>query len=110
MAGFKCRCEYIFCSLHRHSDKHNCTFDYKAHSRAELTKANPTVVADKIEKVIYFFPAVANLFTFLRFEVYKNTKLYHGTLFEIKMHIAFRFQFQKNFETFIPRSGVHLAV
>lgn len=51
VAGFKCRCEYIFCSLHRHSDKHNCTFDYKAHSRAELTKANPTVVADKIEKI-----------------------------------------------------------
>ncbi|CAL6302736.1 unnamed protein product [Bathycoccus prasinos] len=52
VAGFKCRCEYVFCSLHRHSDKHNCTFDYKAHSRAELTKANPAVVADKIEKVI----------------------------------------------------------
>jgi AN1-type zinc finger protein 5/6 len=52
LAGFKCRCEYVFCSLHRQSDKHNCTFDYKAHGRDVLTKANPAVIADKVEKVL----------------------------------------------------------
>ncbi len=30
LLGFKCKCSYVYCSRHRHSDQHNCTFDYKA--------------------------------------------------------------------------------
>jgi hypothetical protein len=51
LLGFKCRCSYIFCSLHRHSDKHPCTFDYKAEQREKLTKANPVVIASKVPPI-----------------------------------------------------------
>mmetsp|Transcript_14130 Transcript_14130/g.46415 ORF Transcript_14130/g.46415 Transcript_14130/m.46415 type:complete len:181 (+) Transcript_14130:76-618(+) len=51
LTGFKCRCEYFFCSTHRYSDMHACNFDYKEMGRDALTKANPTVVADKIERI-----------------------------------------------------------
>jgi len=36
--GFKCRCEYTFCSTHRHSGKHECSFDYKALGRDSVAK------------------------------------------------------------------------
>jgi hypothetical protein len=51
LTGFKCRCEYVFCSTHRYSDKHNCEYDYKAANRDLLTKANPTIVADKVQRI-----------------------------------------------------------
>lgn len=31
----KCKCDYIFCSLHRLPEQHDCTFDHKEHSRQE---------------------------------------------------------------------------
>jgi len=51
ISGFKCRCDYTFCASHRQYNKHNCTFDFKSHSREALSKANPAVIADKIEKI-----------------------------------------------------------
>ncbi|KAJ7536177.1 hypothetical protein O6H91_12G059000 [Diphasiastrum complanatum] len=51
LTGFKCRCGDLFCSLHRYSDKHSCTFDYKSAGRDAISKANPVVKADKIEKI-----------------------------------------------------------
>ncbi|KAH9303316.1 hypothetical protein KI387_014899, partial [Taxus chinensis] len=49
LTGFKCRCGDLFCGLHRYSEKHNCTFDYKAAGREAIAKANPLVKADKIQ-------------------------------------------------------------
>eukprot|EP01132_Coremiostelium_polycephalum_P002511 gene2511-3109_t len=51
LLGFKCRCDYVFCSSHRYSDKHDCTFDYKAVGKAALAKANPVVSGTKITKI-----------------------------------------------------------
>jgi hypothetical protein len=51
LTGFHCRCDGIFCGVHRYSDKHECQFDYKALGREQLTKANPTVAADKLERI-----------------------------------------------------------
>lgn len=51
LTGFKCRCEGLFCSIHRYSDKHECTFDYKAAGREAITKACPVIKADKIERL-----------------------------------------------------------
>lgn len=51
LTGFKCRCEYFFCSEHRYSDKHDCDYDYKALGQELLQKANPVVVASKISKI-----------------------------------------------------------
>ena len=51
LTGFKCRCGYFYCATHRHSDAHNCDYDYKSAGRAELAKANPLVVADKVTRI-----------------------------------------------------------
>lgn len=51
LLGFKCRCGGVFCSAHRYSDKHGCSFDYKAAGRDAIAKANPVVKAEKVEKI-----------------------------------------------------------
>lgn len=51
LTGFRCRCNSVFCSLHRYADKHDCSFDYKAAGREAIAKANPVVKAEKIEKI-----------------------------------------------------------
>lgn len=51
LTGFHCRCDGVFCGVHRYSDKHDCQFDYKALGREQLTKANPTVAAEKLERI-----------------------------------------------------------
>lgn len=50
LTGFKCRCGHMYCALHRYSDKHSCTFDYKAAGQEAIAKANPLVVAEKVVK------------------------------------------------------------
>ena len=51
LAGFKCKCELVFCGTHRYSDKHHCTFDYKTAGRETIAKANPLVKAEKLDKI-----------------------------------------------------------
>ncbi|CAM9454490.1 unnamed protein product [Choristocarpus tenellus] len=36
--GIACRCNYVFCALHRYPDQHDCTFDFKAADRTALKK------------------------------------------------------------------------
>ncbi|XP_074588466.1 zinc finger AN1 domain-containing stress-associated protein 15-like [Curcuma longa] len=48
---FRCRCGDLFCSLHRHSDAHDCSFDYKAAGREQIAKNNPLIRAAKIIKI-----------------------------------------------------------
>merc|ERR1712227_1134654 len=51
LTGFTCRCGGLFCSIHRYSDKHDCTFDYKELGAEEIRKSNPVVVASKLNKI-----------------------------------------------------------
>jgi len=51
LTGFDCRCGGLFCSLHRYSDKHHCSFDYHAMGAEQLRKANPVVVSEKVQKI-----------------------------------------------------------
>ncbi|XP_032242814.2 AN1-type zinc finger protein 5 [Nematostella vectensis] len=51
LTGFECRCGNVYCGLHRYSDKHDCTFDYKAEGKAKILKDNPVVLAEKIQKL-----------------------------------------------------------
>lgn len=51
LTGFQCRCDYFFCSEHRYSDKHECDYDYKSQGQELLQKANPVVIASKIDKI-----------------------------------------------------------
>jgi AN1-like Zinc finger len=48
LIGFRCRCGDLFCGDHRYSDKHDCSFDYKAAGREEISRENPVVRAAKI--------------------------------------------------------------
>ncbi|KAJ7571343.1 hypothetical protein O6H91_01G160000 [Diphasiastrum complanatum] len=51
LTGFRCRCGDIFCALHRYSDRHECSFDYRAAGRDAISKANPLIRAAKIQKI-----------------------------------------------------------
>lgn len=50
---FKCRCEKVFCSIHKDSVSHECSFDYKSHYKEILEKENQPVIASKIEQLGY---------------------------------------------------------
>lgn len=49
--GFKCRCGQVFCSMHRHSDQHECPIDYRTEGQAAIAKANPVIKADKLDRI-----------------------------------------------------------
>lgn len=51
LTGFNCKCGNLFCAVHRYSDKHDCPFDYKNAGRDAIAKANPVVVAKKLNKI-----------------------------------------------------------
>nr|XP_033776220.1 AN1-type zinc finger protein 6 isoform X1 [Geotrypetes seraphini]XP_033776221.1 AN1-type zinc finger protein 6 isoform X1 [Geotrypetes seraphini]XP_033776222.1 AN1-type zinc finger protein 6 isoform X1 [Geotrypetes seraphini] len=51
LTGFQCRCGHIFCSIHRYSDIHNCSYDYKADAAEKIRKENPMVAGEKVQKI-----------------------------------------------------------
>ncbi|KAL9659843.1 hypothetical protein QQ045_024652 [Rhodiola kirilowii] len=51
LTGFRCRCGDLFCSEHRYSDRHDCSYDYKSAGREAIARENPVVRAAKIVKV-----------------------------------------------------------
>ncbi|XP_075095064.1 zinc finger A20 and AN1 domain-containing stress-associated protein 5 [Nicotiana tabacum] len=51
LIGFRCRCGEVFCYEHRYSDRHSCSYDYKAAGREAIARENPVVRAAKLVKV-----------------------------------------------------------
>nr|GMD00177.1 zinc finger A20 and AN1 domain-containing stress-associated protein 8-like [Ipomoea batatas] len=51
LTGFSCKCGNLFCAAHRYSDKHECPFDYQNAARDAIAKANPVIVAEKLNKI-----------------------------------------------------------
>ncbi|XP_022756764.1 zinc finger A20 and AN1 domain-containing stress-associated protein 5-like [Durio zibethinus] len=51
LTGFRCRCGELFCAEHRYSDRHDCSYDYKAAGRDAIARENPVVKAAKIIRV-----------------------------------------------------------
>ena len=51
LTGFTCKCGNLFCATHRYSDKHECPYDYQNAGRDAIAKANPVVVAKKLDKI-----------------------------------------------------------
>ncbi|CAA0813241.1 Zinc finger A20 and AN1 domain-containing stress-associated protein 5 [Striga hermonthica] len=51
LVGYRCRCGDVFCSEHRYSDRHDCSYDYKAAGREVIARENPVVRAEKLVKV-----------------------------------------------------------
>eukprot|EP00826_Nyctotherus_ovalis_P057809 TRINITY_DN7915_c0_g1_i1.p1 TRINITY_DN7915_c0_g1~~TRINITY_DN7915_c0_g1_i1.p1 ORF type:complete len:134 (+),score=36.01 TRINITY_DN7915_c0_g1_i1:167-568(+) len=49
--GYPCKCGYVYCGKHRYDDMHGCTFDYKGEAKEKISKANPAVVAEKLNKL-----------------------------------------------------------
>ena len=46
-----CKCTKAFCVTHRHSECHNCDFDYQGKSQRELGTSLVKAVAAKIEQI-----------------------------------------------------------
>lgn len=51
LTGFTCRCDGLFCSVHRYSNEHRCTFDYREHGAEEIRRNNPVIKGEKIQKI-----------------------------------------------------------
>lgn len=51
LAGFACRCGATYCGTHRYPEKHGCSYDFKAAGREAIAKANPVVLAPKLDKI-----------------------------------------------------------
>ncbi|OMO80827.1 Zinc finger, AN1-type [Corchorus olitorius] len=51
LTGFRCRCGELFCAEHRYSNRHDCSYDYKAAGREAIARENPVVKAAKIIRV-----------------------------------------------------------
>jgi hypothetical protein len=47
----KCKCNQMFCSIHKYPDNHRCAFDYATHNKEILAKRGIKVVAEKIQKI-----------------------------------------------------------
>ena len=49
--SIKCRCEQNLCAICRYPESHKCTYDYVAAGKAELSKNNPAITSNKLDKV-----------------------------------------------------------
>jgi hypothetical protein len=45
----KCRCDNTYCS--KHIQTHKCTFDYKTLQKNQITRENPIVVPEKVNRI-----------------------------------------------------------
>ncbi|KAL3522664.1 hypothetical protein ACH5RR_015498 [Cinchona calisaya] len=51
LTGFNCRCGNMFCAVHRYSDKHECSFNYRTAAQHAIARANPDLKAEKLDKI-----------------------------------------------------------
>ncbi|THD26204.1 AN1-type zinc finger protein 6 (Zinc finger A20 domain-containing protein 3) [Fasciola hepatica] len=51
LTGFTCRCGGLYCSLHRYSDAHSCSFDYRESGQEEIRRSNPQIICQKVQKI-----------------------------------------------------------
>jgi hypothetical protein len=51
LLGFKCKCNGMFCGLHRNFFDHNCTFDYRTEGIKQLKVQNGKIDKNKINKI-----------------------------------------------------------
>ncbi|PHT31099.1 Zinc finger A20 and AN1 domain-containing stress-associated protein 8 [Capsicum baccatum] len=51
LTGFSCKYGDLFCTVRHYSDKHNCPFDYRNAGENAIAKANPIIIAEKLNKI-----------------------------------------------------------
>jgi len=44
----KCKCEKLYCIIHRNAEDHQCGFDYKKEGKDFLEKQNPVIKTAKL--------------------------------------------------------------
>lgn len=51
--GIQCRCGFMFCNLHRFSEAHQCTFDFKNHDKTLLKEKLQSEICriSKLDKI-----------------------------------------------------------
>ncbi|PHT29121.1 Zinc finger A20 and AN1 domain-containing stress-associated protein 8 [Capsicum baccatum] len=50
LTGFSYKCGDLFCAVYHYSEKHNCPFDYRNVGQNAISKANPIIVAEKLNQ------------------------------------------------------------
>jgi len=51
LSDFPCKCKGYYCSNHKFSELHKCSFDYKGAGKDLLNKQMPEVKASKLDKI-----------------------------------------------------------
>lgn len=51
LTSVECKCGKTFCSMHRYAEEHECSFDYKTKKEELLSKANPIVAPQKLNRI-----------------------------------------------------------
>jgi AN1-type zinc finger protein 5/6 len=52
LTDFPCKCGKTHCSMHRPSEVHNCSYDFKAdHNRVLMKTMSSAVIANKVDKI-----------------------------------------------------------
>jgi len=51
LIDFACKCEKIFCKIHRLPENHNCVYDYKENNNKEKKIEEMKCILDKINKI-----------------------------------------------------------
>jgi hypothetical protein len=46
-----CKCDLVVCFDCRYPELHNCKFNYQKEAKDQLTKNNPIVVSEKLDKI-----------------------------------------------------------
>lgn len=48
LLSFNCKCNNVFCALHRFPEEHQCPIDYKKIGKDEIDKNNPIINPNKV--------------------------------------------------------------
>ena len=51
LTDYACKCEKIFCKIHRLPEDHNCVYDYKENNNKQKKIEAMKCISDKIEKI-----------------------------------------------------------
>ena len=49
--GFTCKCNNLFCAVHRHAEAHRCSYNFAQEGRERLTQENQQITASKLERI-----------------------------------------------------------
>lgn len=49
--AIKCKCNKLFCSIHRYPNEHDCKYNYKEEYKKELIKKNKLIISNKVNKI-----------------------------------------------------------